>query len=76
MTVANYMEILDKLDNGGGIQFCFYAGRYIIPAKRWKKWQAAGIPLIKRDDGGVWLRRGRRYDYAPDGTYTVYTYHQ
>ncbi len=74
MTEANFNKITEALENGKDIQFCFYAGRYILKAKTYARWKAAGRPAIKRADNGIWLARGKGYDYAPDGTYTVYTY--
>lgn len=57
-------KIRGHLESGGVLYACTYTRRVKYTLKALKAWDDAGIPLFKAGSDGLYIARGRSYDYA------------
>ncbi len=72
MTQAELDKIETWLSQGRTVYICNYLRAIKITPKNWWAWKQSGRPLLKVCDSGLLIARGRGYDLAPDGTFTIH----
>ena len=67
--IAKAIEHLEQ--KKGCIMFQNYSATRIISPVAYYSYKATGIPLFKVDQNGLWIAKGREYEYAPFGTFVI-----
>ena len=71
MTRDDFDRIEERLKTGGNIRICNSCRVFLVTSKAYWAWRNVGRPLLKWSDKGLWMARGRTYDFFPFGTFAV-----